>query len=284
MPAARKTTISLSLLSIPVSLHSATRDNDIHFNQLHKSDHKRIRHKKVCAHCGKEVRSEDIVRGYQYDEGHFVIITDEDLEQIRTDQDRTIQILHFVDLESLSPVYFDRPFHAVPETGGDKAFELLRAALLAEDKVAIGRAVFGYSETLLCIIPHEEGLLIETLFFDEEVTELPKSYQKPALTREELTLARRLVDSMSGPFDLSTYHDEYQERLRELIESKLNGRELVRPTPKPPENVVDLMEALRRSVLAEGGEEVRLSRGARSAKAGKSKSPRGRKSSAGKGA
>ena len=280
----RKTTISLSLLSIPVSLHSATRDNDIRFNQLHKSDHRRIRYKKVCGHCGREVRSEDIVRGYQYDEDRFVIITDEELEAIRTEADKTIQILRFVDLHTLSPVYFDRPFHALPETGGDKAFELLRTSLERTEKVAIGRAVLGRSETLLCIIPHEEGLLIETLFFDDEITELPRSYQKPALTREELTLARRLIDSMSGPFDLTAYHDQYQERLRELIESKLNGEELVRPAPKAPENVVDLMEALRRSVAAESGEAGRPHSGVRSAKAAKSKSPRGGKSSRGRGA
>ena len=176
MPTTR-TTISLSLLSIPISLHSATRDHDIHFNQLHKADHQRIRYKKVCGHCGKEVRSEDIVRGYQYDEDRFVIITDEELDIIRTEEDKTIQILRVVDLDTLSPVYFDRPFHALPETGGDKAFELLRAALERAEKVAIGRAVLGRSETLLCIIPHEEGLLIETLFFDDEIAELPRTYQ-----------------------------------------------------------------------------------------------------------
>ena len=119
--------------------------------------------------------------------------------------------------------------------------------------MAIGRAVLGRSETLLCIIPHEEGLLIETLFFDDEIAELPRTYQKPPLTREELTLARRLIDSMSAPFDLTAYHDQYQERLRELIERKLNGEELARPAPKAPENVVDLMDALRRSVAAESG-------------------------------
>lgn len=283
MPTTR-TTISLSLLSIPISLHSATRDHDIHFNQLHKADHQRIRYKKVCGHCGKEVHPEDIVRGYQYDEDRFVIITDEELDIIRTEEDKTIQILRFVDLDTLSPVYFDRPFHALPETGGDKAFELLRAALERAEKVAIGRAVLGRSETLLCIIPHEEGLLIETLFFDDEIAELPRTYQKPPLTREELTLARRLIDSMSAPFDLTAYHDQYQERLRELIERKLNGEELARPAPKAPENVVDLMDALRRSVAAESGGEERRRGGARSAKAAKSKSQRGGKPSRGRGA
>ena len=256
MPAAHKGAISFGLVHIPVALHTATQDNDIHFNQLCKEDGSRVKYKKVCAHCGKEVTSSDIIKGFQYAPDQYVTMTDEDFEKAKTPKDKTIQILHFADLTSIRPIYFDKTYHAVPETGGDKAYELLRRAMLDEGKVAIAKTVMGQSEKLLCLIPTDKGLLIETMFFYDEVKEMPKEPAHPELSEQELTMAKTLINSMVKEFEPEQYHDEYQARLREIIEAKIAGKEVVTTPAEKPDNVIDIMEALQKSIQqANSGED-----------------------------
>ncbi|MFY9378504.1 MAG: Ku protein [Peptococcia bacterium] len=248
MAVAHKSVISFGLVAIPIAMYTATQDNDIRFNQLHKEDQQRIRYKKVCGHCNKEVTAKDIIKGYQYDPDHYVVVTDEEIEKIKTEKDKSIQILHFAQLKEISPIYYNKTYYTAPEVGGEKAFELLRAALLAEGKVAIGKTVLGSKETLLAIIPREDGLLLTTMYYEEDIKDLPKSYQKPEATEAELKLATTLIQSMDTPFDPAAYHDEYQQRLRELIEAKIAGKEIVAPQAEGPNNVVDLMDALKASI------------------------------------
>ncbi len=251
MAAANKTVISFGMVAIPVSLHTAVQDNDIHFNQLHKEDNERIRYKKTCGHCGKEVTNEDIVKGYQYDKDHYVIVTDEDLEKIKTEKEKTVQILHFAQLNQISPIYYDRTYQAAPEAGGEKAFELLRRALLDEQKIAIGKTVMGSKDTLMAIIPREEGMLISMMFYEDDIKDLPKNIARPEVTDQEMTLAKTLINSMDTPFNPSEYKDEYQGRLKELIESKIAGKEVTAPKEEAPGHVISLMDALKASVERE---------------------------------
>ena len=260
MAAAHKTVISFGLVAIPISLHTATQDHDIHFNQLHEEDHQRIRYKKICGHCGKEVDAKDIIKGYQYDPDHYVVITDDELEQIKTEKEKSILILHFAQLNQISPVYYNRTYQIVPEAGGEKAFELLRAALMSEQKIAIGKSVMGTKETLLAIIPREEGMLIATMFYEDEIKDLPKGYSKPEPVAEELTLARTLINSMDKPFHPEEYQDEYQVKLRELIEAKIAGKEIVAPKTEVTGNVINLMDALKASI--EGNKPKKKGKGA----------------------
>ena len=248
MAVSHRTVISFGLVAIPVALYTATQDNDIHFNQLHKEDNARIRYKKTCANCGKEIGPGDVVRGYEYDKDHYVVVTDEELEKIKTEKDRSIHILHFAQLNQISPVYYDKTYQAVPEAGGEKAFELLRSALMEEQKIAIGKAVLGTRDTLMAVIPREDGMLISTMFFADEVKDLPKSYNKPEVSEAELSMAKTLIQSMDTPFQPSAYRDEFQGKLRELIESKIAGKEIVAAAPEKQGNVIDLMEALKASV------------------------------------
>jgi len=236
------------MVAIPIAMYTATQDNDIHFNQLHAEDNSRIRYKKTCAHCGKEITSNEIVKGYQYDKDKYVVITDEEIEKIKTEKDKSIQILHFAELNQISPVYYEKTYQAVPEPGGEKAFELLRSALMAEQKIAIGKTVMGTKDTLMAIIPREEGILISTMFFADEVKEIQKQYTKPEVSKQELDMAKLLINSMDTPFDPSKYKDEYQVKLRELIEAKISGREVVVAEPESAGKVIDLMEALKASV------------------------------------
>lgn len=245
---ARKSVITFGMVAIPIAMYTATQDNDIHFNQLHKEDNSRIRYKKTCAHCGKEITAEDIVKGFEYDKDKYVVVTDDEIEKIKTEKEKSIQILHFAQLNQISPVYYDKTYQAAPEAGGEKAFELLRSALMAEQKIAIGKAVMGTKDTLMAIIPREDGILISTMFYADDIKELQKQYTKPAVSEQELNMAKTLINSMDTPFDPTQYKDEYQEKLRELIETKISGKEVVAAEAESTGKVIDLMEALKASV------------------------------------
>lgn len=244
----RKSVITFGMVAIPIAMYTATQDNDIRFNQLHAEDNSRIRYKKTCAHCGKEITSKEIVKGYEYDKDKYVVITDEEIEKIKTEKEKSIQILHFARLNQISPVYYEKTYQAAPEAGGEKAFELLRSALVAERKIAIGKTVMGAKDTLMAIIPREEGILISTMFFADEVKEIQKQYIKPEVAEQELDMAKLLINSMDTPFDPSRYKDEYQARLRGLIEAKISGKEVVAAEPESAGKVIDLMDALKASV------------------------------------
>ncbi len=244
----RKSVITFGMVAIPIAMYTATQDNDIRFNQLHAEDNSRIRYKKTCAHCGKEITSKEIVKGYEYDKDKYVVITDEEIEKIKTEKEKSIQILHFARLNQISPVYYEKTYQAAPEAGGEKAFELLRSALVAEQKIAIGKTVMGAKDTLMAIIPREEGILISTMFFADEVKEIQKQYIKPEVAEQELDMAKLLINSMDTPFDPSRYKDEYQARLRGLIEAKISGKEVVAAEPESAGKVIDLMDALKASV------------------------------------
>ena len=249
MPMAHHSVISFGLVAIPVSLYTATQDNDIHFNQLHKDDQSRVRYKKTCAHCGKELKSEDIIKGYEYDKEHYVVVTDEEIEKVKTEKEKSIQILHFAQLNQISPVYYDKTYQAVPDKGGEKAFELLRSALMKEQKIAVGKTVLGTKDTLMAIIPRENGVLISTMFYQDDIKELQKSYEIPQPTEQELKMAQVLINSMDTPFEPSQYKDEYQGRLKELIETKIAGKEVVAANPEESAGkVIDLMDALKASI------------------------------------
>lgn len=175
-------------------------------------------------------------------------MTDDDFEKIKTEKDRSIQILHFTDLDNIRPIYYDKTYHAVPETGGEKAFQLLREAMRQEGKVAVAKTVMGQKETMLSIIPTDDGVLIETMFFYDEIKDIPKDYTRPEVNEAELNMAKQLISSMNQTFEPELYKDEYQERVKELIATKIAGKEVVASQPQEESNVIDLMEALKKSV------------------------------------
>ena len=159
MGVSHKGAISLGLLYIPVGLYTTTRDNDIRFNQLCKDTKERVRYKKYCPSCNKEVKSDEIIKGYEYESGKYVIMTQEELEKIKTKKDKTIHIIQFVNLPEIDQIYYEKNYYAIPETGAEKAFELLRTAMLSEDKVALAKTVIGTKENLIVLYPTEEGII-----------------------------------------------------------------------------------------------------------------------------
>ncbi|NLK28627.1 MAG: Ku protein [Clostridiales bacterium] len=248
MGVSHKGAISLGLLYIPVGLYTTTRDNDIRFNQLCKDTKERVRYKKYCPSCNKEVKSNDIIKGYEYENGKYVIMTEEELEKIKTKKDKTIHVIQFVNLTEIDPLYYERNYYVIPDTGAEKAFELLRSAMLSENKVALAKTVIGTKQNLIVLYPREEGIIAKTLFYHDEIVPIPKQIPRVELQDVEVTMAKTLINTMTGPFEPAAYKDDYQERLRDAILQKIHGQDIVAVDTSTPNNVIDLMEALQRSL------------------------------------
>lgn len=248
MAVAHKGSISMGLVLIPIGLYRTTTDNDIHFNQLEKESKARIKYKKYCSHCNKEVSSSDIIKGYEYEKDKYVIMTEDDLEKIKTKKDKTIHILQFAKMSEIDPIYYEKDYYGIPDAGAEKAFELLRQAMLSQKKVAIAKTVMGTNEKLIVLYPMKDGMIVKTLFYYDEVVEVPKKIPKQQLDSGELDMAKMLIDNMTKEFNATDFKDEYQERLRSAIMTKIQGRDIVTADTGESNNVIDLMEALKKSI------------------------------------
>jgi DNA end-binding protein Ku len=248
MAVAHKSAISVGLLYIPVGLYKTTRDISVSFNQLCKDTHERIKYKKICPSCNKEVTSDGIVKGYEYEKDKYVTFTEDDLEKLKNKKDKTIHILHFAKLTDVDPIYYEKNYYVVPEPGAEKACELLKQAMLAQKKVAIAKTVIGTTENLIVLYPTKDGIIAKTLFYQSEIQVVPVATTKPTVEKAELDMAKSMIDTMTSTFDSSQYHDEYQEKLRTAIETKIAGKEIVTADTSRPDNVIDLMEAMKKTV------------------------------------
>ena len=236
----------MGLVLILIGMYKATQDRDIHFNQLDKESKARIKYKKYCSHCGKEVTANDIIKGYEYEKDKYVVMTDDELEKIKTRKDKTIHIIQFAKMSEVNMIYYEKDYYAVPDTGAEKAYELLRQSLLSQKKVAIAKTVMGTNEKLLVLYPTKEGIIVKTLFYHDEIAAMPKAVPKMKLDENELNMAKMLIENMTKPFKAEEFRDEYQVRLREAIMKKIQGQEVVAVESSGPSNVIDLMEALQK--------------------------------------
>ena len=244
-----KGAIAFGLIYIPVTLHLVIKNNDISFNLLDKNTNSRILYKKTCVDCNdKTVQKEDIVKGYQYEDNKYVIFTDEDFEKIKSKKDKTISIENFVDINEIDPIYFDKAYYVAP-TGAEKAYNLLLKAMEDEGKVGIARTVIGSKETLIAIRVRKGEMLLNTLFFNEEVQKNPVKEISSEINEKEFYMAKMLIQNMSEPFDIKNYRDNYRQKVMDAIEQKIAGKEIV--AIKETEintNVLNLMEALEMSL------------------------------------
>src|SRR5215210_1332438 len=248
--------ISFGLVNVPIKLFSAVSRKTVRFHQLNEETGNRIQQKRVDPETGDEVPYEKIVKGYELTKDRYVIVRPEELEALDPERTRTIDIEDFVDLEEIDPVYYDHPYYLVPDKGAEKAYGLLLNAMEAAGKVAIARVVLRSKEQLVAIRPAGDVLMMETMIFHDEVVphdsldDLPEAQELKANSRE-LKMAQQLIDSLSSDFDPSKYHDEYREKVLELIERKAAGEEIaVQPEAPAPAKVPDLMAALEASLAA----------------------------------
>src|SRR5919201_645653 len=247
--------ISFGLVNVPVKLYSAVSKKTVRFNQLHEKDNQRIQMKRWCPGEDEEVPYEEIVKGYEISPDRYVVINPDELEALDPKKTRTIDIEDFVDLDEIDPLYYEHPYYLAPDTGAAKAYKLLLTALQESKKVAIARVVIRSKEYLTAIRPADGVLTMETMLFSDELVppdeldELPDEDVKA--TAREVEMAKQLIDSLTTDFDPTKYHDEYRERVLDLIERKAEGEEItIEPVSEEPAQVPDLMAALEASLAA----------------------------------
>jgi DNA end-binding protein Ku len=246
--------ISFGLVNIPVKLFSAVSKKTVRFHQIDAESGVRVRQKRV-GPDGEEIPYDQIVKGYEIGPDRYVTISPEELEGLEPQKTRTIDIEDFVDQEEIDPIFYDHPYYLAPDTGAAKAYQLLVDAMEDAGKVAIARVVIRSKENLVAIRPREGLLAMETMLFADEVVptdsldELNADGPDVKTSDRELTMARQLIDSLSSDFEPEKYHDEYRERVLDLIERKAQGETIVIEEPtKEPEQVPDLMAALEASI------------------------------------
>lgn len=246
--------INFGLVTIPVKLYTAVRSNDLRFNFLHKKDGGRIFNERNCTVCGQKVEYADLVRGYEYEKGRYVEITDDDLKAVRPEATQSVQIAEFVELDQINPMFFDTPYYLEPEKKGRHAYALLRDALKDSGKVAIARVVIRSREHIAAVKPNGEALVLELMHFADEMVD-QKSFDFPALNEHvaaaEKKVAKMLIDTMSvEKFEPENFHDKYREDVMAMIEARANGEEVTAPEVERPAatNVVNLMDVLQRSL------------------------------------
>ncbi|KGX88319.1 non-homologous end joining protein Ku [Pontibacillus marinus] len=248
-----KGTISFGLVNIPVKLHSATENKDIKLRQLHKECKTPIKYERTCPNCDEEVKSEEIVKAYEYAENKFVVLDEEDLENLKKEQeDKAVEIVDFVKLEEIDPIYFEKSYFISPNEGGSKAYSLLRKALKDTGKIGIAKIIIRSKEQLAIVRIYENTLIMETIHYPDEVRdyqEVPNVPEEEDLGKKELDTAKNLIEQLTTEFEPENYKDEYRTALMELIEAKKNDEEVTTAKPQPtPDNVTDLMEALEKSL------------------------------------
>jgi DNA end-binding protein Ku len=251
--------LSFGLVNVPVGLYPATSDKTIHFNQFQAGTSDRIRYKKVNERTGEEVAQGDIVKGFNVGDGEYVILSDDELTAADPERSRSIGISDFVDLDAIDPVYYRSAYYLAPQgEGARKAFALLRQVLADANKVAVATLVMRNKEYLVTIRPDDEALVLQTMYFSDEVRdpaeELPNLPIAEEFSEREIAMARMLIDSMAVEWSVDRYQDSHRQRVEALVEQKLRGDEIIAEAPAPKPKVVDLMAALQASVDAVGAQ------------------------------
>jgi DNA end-binding protein Ku len=273
-----KGSITFGLVNIPVGLYSAEKRQEVQFHLLDKRDQSPVRYKRVSEKSGREVPWENIVRGYEYEEGHYVILSDEDLKRANPEATQTVDILDFVDASEISPVYFDKPYYLAPDKKGAKSYALLRETLTRSGKVGIAKVVIRTRQYLSALLPQDDVLVLNLLRFAHELRdagELEVPHGKAGVSDREIGMAERLVEGMVAEWDPEKYRDNYENDLMTLIEKRVKSGDTAAvetPVPRRQEgNVVDLMALLKRSVEVSGEKGEPEKRGKKAKPAAKSR-------------
>jgi DNA end-binding protein Ku len=244
--------LKVSLVNIPVKVFPATESADaISFNQLHAECQTRIQQKRWCPHCEREVPNSELVKGYEFEKGRYVVMTDEDIQKVRVESTRVINLVQFANDSQIDPIYVDRAYYLAPDGPmAAEAFAVMREGMAG--KAGIGKVALYGREYLVAIRPRKRGLVMYTLHHDAEIRSIDQIEElnsvPPKVKPEEMKLAKQVIATFDADLNLKDYQDEYKEGLRKIIEAKIAGEEIVAPEIQEPARVVDLMEALKRSL------------------------------------
>lgn len=254
-----KGSISFGLVNIPIALYPATTREELKFRLLRKADLSPVNYKRVAEKDGKEVPWDQIVKGYEYEKGKYVVLQDEDFQRVDIEATQTVDIQDFVELDEIDPIFFYKPYYLEPQKGGDKAYALLRDALKNSKKVGVAKVVIKTREYLAGVKPEDGALVLELMHFADELAGTSKLNipKKVEVGKREMTMAKSLIDSMSSKWNPEKYKDDYREALMEVIEEKVEagGKEIEekpRKAPKPTK-VIDLVSVLQNRLEETGG-------------------------------
>jgi DNA end-binding protein Ku len=254
MRAIWKGSISFGLVNIPIALYPATRREELRFRLLRKSHLSPVSYKRVAEKDGKEVPWDQIVKGYEYEKGRYVVLKDEDFERVDLEATQTVDIQDFVNIDEIDPMYFYKPYYLEPQKGGDKAYALLRDALEDSKKVGIAKVVIKTRQYLAGVKPEDGALVLELMHFADELADAGKLHlpKKVEVGKREMNMAKSLIDNMSSKWNPEKYRDDYREALMEVIEEKVEagGKEIeTKPKKAPkPTKVIDLVSVLQKSL------------------------------------
>jgi len=243
--------ISFGLITIPIKLFAAARTERVSFNQIHQVCGSRIKQQTFCPHCNRVVERSELVKGFEVEKDRYVVVNDEEVKAIAPPSSDTMEILEFVKAEGIDPIYFDSSYFMVPEDAGKKAYHLLLETMKKSGYSAIAKITMHQREYTTVVRPNGNGLLLHTMFYPEEVREVPEfgHDDKVNVKPQEVALAEKLVEGLASDFDPSKYHDEYQTKMKEMIEAKREGLAAVTgEAPRKRAPVIDLMQALQKSL------------------------------------
>jgi DNA end-binding protein Ku len=252
-----KGSISFGLVNIPIELHTAVRDTRPHFRMLHAKDKSPVRFERVCIRDGHPVAWEDLVKGFEYAKGRFVVLTKEDFSAAAVEKTRTIDIIDFVKAEEIDDRFFETPYYVTPGSGGDRAYAQLREAIRESGRVGIAKFILRDTQHLAAVEVIEDAIVVSVMRFADELVDESQLTFPPAkdIRKAELEMAKALVNSLAAEWDPGKYTDEYRANLMRIIEAKTKGKEITLEAPEEPRQaeVVDLMERLRQSLEQSGG-------------------------------
>ncbi len=241
--------LTFGLISMPVRMTTAARGERISFNQLHKECHSRLKQPLFCPHCNRNVERSEIVKGYEYEKDQYVLFSEEELDKIEPSSAKVMEILEFVKLADVDPLYFDSSYYVAPEDAGVKAYQLLMKAMEESGHCAIAKLTMHQREHIVVVRPGSKGMTLHTMFYSNEIRAAESvSTDKVELKDQEKKLAQQLIESLSAPFDPQKYRDEYQYNVRAMIAAKLKGQEVTEVAQPHMAPVIDLMEALKKSL------------------------------------
>jgi DNA end-binding protein Ku len=267
-----KGSISFGLVNIPIALYPATRREELKFRLLRKSDLSPVNYKRVAEKDGKEVPWDQIVKGYEYEKGKYVVLQDDDFQRVDLEATQTVDIQDFVDLEEIDPMYFYKPYYLEPQKGGDKAYALLRDALKETNKVGVAKVIIKTRQYLAGVKPEDGALVLELMHFADELADPEKLHvpKKLEVGKREMNMAKSLIGSMTSKWQPEKYKDDYREALMDVIEEKVEagGKEIEEKPKKSPKptKVIDLVSVLQRSLEQTGAKKKAMSKSGRKQK------------------
>jgi len=242
--------ISFGMVSIPVKLYTATEDKDISFNLLHKECGSKLKQLRWCPVHERAVEWSEIARGYEYEKGEYVVMDDSDFEKLPLPSKHTVELSAFVDASQIDPIYYQRTYYLEPEEKGVKPYALLMKALKDKKLTGVAKIAIRNKEQLAAVRPMDGTLVLETLYYPDEIREVPTEITNTKVSEKELKMAEALIDLLKDDFKPEEYKDEYRDALQKLIEAKLEGQEIAAPKAARPAKITDLMTALKASVEA----------------------------------